>query len=278
MFAAVVDEGSFRGAAERLGIARSSVSRAVATLEDDLGVRLLHRTTRQVQPTAEGASLHARVAPLYVALERAVETLPTAEDTPSGTLRLTTTEDFASVVLAPLIARYVRLHPAVRVETVLTDSIVDLAAERVDIAFRFSMEAIAGAGHAKRIGALRTGLYASPAYLERRGAPADVDALQHHDVVGYPALVERFTARQPRIATTTMQLALSLALEGAGISALSSFLAEPAVEEGRLVPVLPTLSGVVGQVWLVLPGPGPWPPRVTAFRDLVEAFMAPSVA
>lgn len=269
VFAAVVDEGSFRGAAARLGIARSSVSRAVAALEDELGVRLLHRTTRQVQATAEGATLHARVAPLLGALAHAVQTLPAADDAPTGTLRLTTTEDYAAVVLAPVIARYVARYPQVRVETVLTDRIVDLAAERIDVAIRFSMRAIEGSGTARRIGLLRTGLYASPTYLAQHGAPADTQALQDHVLVGYPALVEAFSKTPPQIGTTTMQLALSLALAHAGIVALSGFLAEPAVRDGRLVPVLPEASGVQGQAWLVTPGPGPLPSRVTAFRDLL---------
>ncbi len=275
VFRTVVDEGSFRRAADRLGIARSSVSRAVAQLEARVGVALLHRTTRQVAPTAEGAALHARVAPLLGGLQQAVDAIPTPGDAPQGTLRLTTTEDYGAIVLAPIVAAYAARYPQVEVETVLTNRVVDLMAERLDAAIRFSVRSLPGAGRAQRIGSLTAGLYAAPSYLARHGTPSSLDDLHQHVLVGYPSLLEGLTGIRPRVRSDAMQFVLATLVAGGGIGPLASFLAAPDVARGALVRVLPGCSDDVGALWWVVPGDGPVPARVSAFRAMLVASLSP---
>lgn len=282
-FAAVHLEGSFSAAAARLGVPRSTVSRAVAALEESLGVSLFQRTTRQVAITAAGAALYDRLAPSLESLEAALQELPDRAAAPSGTLRITSTADLGTMILAETIARFTHRYPGVRVEARLTNALVDLVKERFDLALRLLVRAPRDSGLvSRRVGAIALRLYASPSYIARRGAPRTPADLAEHDWVSFPGgspLVlsgpgeEVSVSPEPRIVGDDMSFQRELLRAGAGIGPVPSFMADADVASGALVRVLPRWNAPRGAVFLAHPSRKHVPARVTAFRDLLVEML-----
>ncbi len=281
-FAAVHETGSFSGAAARLGVPRSSISRAVSSLEAALGTVLFHRTTRRVATTEEGRALFERSAPALALLEGAISDVAAHEESPSGTLRLTCAVDIGSAVLAEVVARFSTRYPRIRVEVHLTSSVVDLVREGFDAALRITSGNLRGGNLiARKLGTLRIGLYAAPAYLARRGAPRSPGELEEHDFVGFRGAPTKlfsgnasFTLKaKPRLACDDMFFMRELVRNGVGIAAMPSFVADAALANGDLARVLPRWNADAGKVYLVYPASKHPPLRITAFRDvLVEAL------
>ena len=136
VFDAVARTASFSAAARELRLPKSSVSRAIARLEAELGVQLLFRTTRQVSLSAAGTAFHDRLAPLLRSLRAAVGELPEREEEPSGTLRVTAPVDLGVLFLAEMVTRYTARYPGVSVDLHLTGRVVDLVGEGFDVALR----------------------------------------------------------------------------------------------------------------------------------------------
>lgn len=271
VFVAVAEARSFTAAASRLRMPKSSVSREISRLEADTGVRLLHRTTRQVTPTSAGQALLERVAPLLASLEQAVSEARQQQE-PAGLLRVTATVDLGAAVLAAIVARFVARFPEVRVEAHLTNQVLDLVAEGIDVALRVTSEQLRDSSlTARRLGPLALELFASPRYLARRGTPRTAEDLASHDAVTFRGArpFPGFGEEQARIVADDMFFVREALRAGAGIGILSSFLVEEDVESGALVRVLPELSRRTGTVWMVTPH-GAHPPRtVQAFRDML---------
>ncbi|MFZ5896123.1 MAG: LysR family transcriptional regulator [Myxococcota bacterium] len=278
-FAAVYDTGSFSSAASRLGVPRSSVSRAVAALEESLGVVLFHRTTRRVTSSEEGKLLFERCAASLQSLEAALHEMPESREAPSGTLRLTSTVDLGSSVLADVVTRYSARYPRVRVELHLTSSVVDLVRDGFDAAMRISSSKLRGSNLiARKLGTLSIGLYAAPSYLARRGAPRTPAELEDHDWVGFHGAPSgkllmgnspSSMKRQARIVCDDMFFMREALKNGCGVGAMPSFLADPEVAAGTLQRVLPRWLANTGTIYLVYPASKHVPLRVTAFRDLL---------
>ena len=276
-FVAVHEGGSFSAAGQRLGVPRSTVSRAVAALEHSIDVLLFHRTTRRVTTTAAGRALHERLSPPLLALEGSLSDLPERKDEPSGTLRLTTTTELGSTVVAEAIARFTALHPKVDVDLHLDNQVVDLARGGFDMALRISSGPLRVSSLiARKLGNLSIQLYSSPAYLARRGTPRSSAELASHDLIGLRGappmpLVAPSKGRvlRSRIDCDDMLVARALVRAGGGTGMLFSFLADGDVTEGRLVRVLPNWVAHAGAVYLVYPSRRHLPHRVTAFRELV---------
>lgn len=268
-FVGVHEAGSFSIAADRLGVPRSTVSRAVSALETRVGVRLFHRTTRSVTTTAAGLELFARVASPLSTIDTSLSDLPGDLEAPSGTVRLTTSPDLGTTVVAEAVARYTARYPAARVEVHLTSAVVDLARERFDLALRFAAGPLKGAALvARKIGPVHFHLYAAPAYLARRGAPRTLADLADHAIVALPGTS---TIAGPTPATTCDDkfFARELLRSGGGIGLLPSYLADADLLAGTLVRVLPRFASRPGAVWLVQPGRKLVPRRVTLLADLL---------
>jgi len=280
-FVAVHEGGSFSAAGERLGVPRSTVSRAVAALEQSLDVLLFHRTTRRVTTTAAGRALHERLSPPLLALEASLSDLPETKDEPAGTLRLTTTTELGSTVVAEAIARFTALHPKVDVDLHLDNRVVDLARGGFDLALRVSSGPLRVSSLiARKLGNLSLQLYSSPAYLTRRGMPRSSSELAGHDLIGLRgappmplASSSKGQVPRSRIDCDDMLVARALIRAGGGIGMLFSFLADGDMTEGRLVRVLPDWLAHAGAVHLVYPSRRHVPHRVTAFRDLVVEML-----
>jgi len=264
-FAEVHQAGSFSIAAKRLGVPRSTVSRAVSALEEDAGVRLFHRTTRTVTTTPAGAALFERIAPSLASLERSLAELPDALEEPSGTLRITTTVELGTTLVAAAVARFTARHDGVRVDVHLGGAVVDLVKDRFDLAIRSAAKTLQSSSLvARRIGTVRFQLYATPAYLARRGTPTRQDDLAGHDLVGLPG-----TLRPARTTCDDKLFARELVRAGAGIALLPTYLAAEDVVAARLVRVLPSHTVTSGGVFLVQPSQKLVPRRVSLFREVL---------
>lgn len=278
-FVAVHETGSFSKAASKLGVPRSTVSRAVSSLEEATGTLLFHRTTRAVTTTREGVSLFDRAEPWLVRLEASLRDLPEAAPVPTGTLRVTATADLGALVFAEAVARYTTRYPDTRVEVSLTGRTVDLVKERFDLALRFARGPVPGASYVTRkVGKVSLQLYAAPDYLTRRGTPRTVAELAAHDLVavGDPNVLLKGRTSLPgttRITSDDKVFARAVLRAGAGIGLLPTYLATDDLPEGRLVRVLPSVEVGTGSLHVVMPSKQHVPARVTAFRDLlVEMF------
>jgi DNA-binding transcriptional LysR family regulator len=276
-FVRVVEAGSFTAAAARLGVPKSTVSRALSRLEESTKVRLLHRTTRALHLTTEGRELYARVAPHLEAVRDAARSLELRSDEPEGLLRITAPVDLGESLLAEVVPRFLARYPNVSVDVDLSSRVVSLPSEDIDVAIRATR-----APHpslvAKRIGAAELGLYASPAYLARRGSPRARADLSAHDVVAFQfrdsspdarAAARRIPDEAARLVAHDFAFLRSTLRAGAGVGPLPVFFAWNDVVAGLLVRVLPEWAHQGGTLWFVYPS-GPNPPRkVVAFRDFV---------
>jgi DNA-binding transcriptional LysR family regulator len=282
VFVRVVDEGGFTAAARVLRLPKSSVSRSVALLEEELGARLLQRSTRKVRLTEAGTAFYERAARGIAGVEEAADAVADLQGSLRGRLRLTAPADAATWLLAPLIARFVAQHPAVYIELVLTGRIVDLVTEGVDFALRAAPMRDSTLV-ARRLAPVAVKLFAAPAYLARRPAPATVAGLAQHDCVLFRPENGRatWTLRGPEgevqvpvrgpVGADDYAFLQQAAVAGAGIALLPSFLCRAAAGVGALVPVLPAYAAPAGHIHLVYPSARYLPQRAGAFRDFILA-------
>lgn len=286
VFARVVELGGFTRAAEQLGVPKSSVSRAVARLEERLGVRLLARSTRALRLTEAGLAYHERVTAALGLIEHAEHEVAHLQGAPRGTVRVTAPHDIGIDFLAGLTARFTAQHPDVHVDTVLTSRTVDLIAEGFDLALRAGQLRDSSL-IARKLGAMEHRLFAAPAYLAAHGAPAGPADLGHHACL-------LFRPRQGRarwrldgpegrlevevtgaIGADDLSFLRAATLAGGGIALLPAFLCEPDVVAGRLVRVLPEHARTGLALYVVHPPAARLPRRVALFRDFLIANLLP---
>jgi DNA-binding transcriptional LysR family regulator len=281
----VIDLGSFTKAAERLGIPKSTVSRRVSSLEDDLGVRLLHRSTRKVTATEAGRALHARAARAIAELEDAVRAVEDLGDVPRGELRITAPVDFGVAVLADLSKEFLDLHPEVSLTLELTNRLVDLVGEGFDAALRFGSLADSSLV-ARRLATSTMGFFASREYLAARGAPASLDDLDDHELLVFKGAagaspVDVVTPSGPttreirgRLACNDFSFLRRAALASCGVGLLPLLIVDERECRGRLVRVLPDHFVPSGDLHFVYPSARHLSANVRAFRDFLVERLA----
>ncbi len=280
-FVRVVHDGSFTGAARAMGLPKSSLSRSVSQLEQDLGVRLLHRTTRRIALTDAGAAFYERVSRALGDIEQATNAASDMQGALRGSVRVTAPVDFGAAVLAPIVARFVRKHPTIHVDLALAGRVVDLVAEGFDLAVRAGPLRDSSLV-VRRVGTLESAFYATRRYLERRPAPTRVDDLGAHECVLFRATNARqdITLEGPRgesravtvtgpIACDDLSFVKRAVLSHAGIGLLPRFLCGKEEASGKLVSVLPEWKLVGAVLHLVYPTARFVPQRVVAFREYV---------
>jgi DNA-binding transcriptional LysR family regulator len=281
LFARVAETRSFTGAARALGVPKQTLSRRVASLEEALGVELMHRTTRRLHLTDQGAAYAARCAEISRLADEANRAVCDADPSPCGTLRVTADPVFGEAFLTPLVLEFARAWPAVRVDVVLTRRKVDLFEEGFDVAFRVGQvdePALSGF----RLGPARVRFCASPAYVSRRGTPRSPEALRDHDclVVGSDGVLPRWPFRgkkglalvpvSGRLTLTSFAMARAAALDGLGIALFPEFACADDIRRKRLVPVLDDWTLEVGSVWLLHAAQRFLAARVRAFAALAR--------
>ncbi|PSS58441.1 LysR family transcriptional regulator [Pseudomonas sp. BBP2017] len=180
LFVEVVKMRGFRGAAESLGMPNSTLSRRISGLEKQIGLRLLHRTTRRIELTEAGQLYFERCKRIVEEARLAHEQLGEMLARPSGLLRASLPVDFANIYLAPLIAEFARLYPGISFDFDLTPRQVDLVSEPVDVVIRMGEPANSNL-IARKLASLQRCLYASPGYVERSGEPEHPCELIHHE-------------------------------------------------------------------------------------------------
>jgi len=285
-FSAVMDAGSLSGAAERLGQTPSGVSRTIARLEKQLGLTLLHRTTRRLQLTDEGAWLLERARSLLADLANTEAEAAARRSQPAGLVRVNAATPALGHLLAPLVPAFLDAYPLVRLELTSGETVVDLIEERADLAIRIGSLPDSTL-NARRLGTSRLRVLAAPAYLERHGAPGSVADLARHRLVGFaaPATLNTWPLAHdgaegytidPVITASSGETVRHLALAGAGIASLSNFLTRDDLATGRLVPVLEAAALPWSQpVWAVFYKQGGLAPRVAALVDFLARELGP---
>lgn len=283
-FVRVVETGGFSRAAARLGVSKSIISRRVARLEAELGVRLLSRTTRGVAPTEAGLEFKERCAEILRQLDLAREAIACREKDIAGTLRLSVPLSFGIARLAPAIAAFSEKHPRLSIDLSVSDRFVDLVAEGFDAAIRVGVLPDTSL-MSRRLGAVESFPVASPGYLAKHGAPEKPQALTQHECLIYSA-GSRDTWQfrsgrnkwlsirpQGRFRADNGEVLRAAALADLGIAALPDFLVNDAIANGALVRLLSAYPMPEGSIHLLRPGGGAAPARLTALGDhLVEWF------
>lgn len=280
IFLKVVEEGGFTKAAKALGLPKSSVSRSVALLEQELRARLLRRTSRSVATTEAGAAFYERASRGMALLAEAREAVVELDAELRGPIRITTSADMGVWRLAPVVAEFVDRHPAVLIDVVLTGRAVDLLEEGLDFALRAGQlrdESLV----ARKLPEAEFGLYAAPAYLEQHGAPRRVADLANHRCVLFRAArghatwslrtvkgAEETVEVQGSVNFADFSFATQTVIAGAGIGLLPAFVAQAAGGE-RLTRVLPRHYWSGGPVHLVYPADRYMPRRCLVFRDFL---------
>lgn len=275
IFVKVVDEGGFTAAARALELPKSSVSRAVSLLEAELGAQLLRRSTRSMSLTEAGAAFYERASRGLSMLNEAREAVVELESHLRGAVRITAPVDTGVWMLAPIVASFVERHPAVQLDVVLTGRVVDLVEEGFDLALRAGPirdERLV----ARRLPTLGFALYASPAYLERHGAPERVADLASHRCVLFRAPGGRttWTMHGPGgeesvevhgpVSAEDYSFAVQLVAAGVGIGLLPIPVANRAQGLERILPKHSAPGGVLH----LLHASGRYlPRRVAALRD-----------
>lgn len=247
-FVAVADKRSFVEAARAIGISPTAASRGISGLEESLGVTLLRRTTRSVALTPEGEAYLDRCRRALEELDDAARVVRGDTAEPRGLLIVTAPVVFGRMHILPIIEQLLRAHPALDVRLTLTDRVVRLVEEGIDVAVRIA-ELADSALHAARIAQVRRVLVASPKYLKNRGVPSSVAALDNHDLIGFDNFTRNGEWRfgpdghdvvrcEPRLMTNSVEAAIDATIAGLGISRVLDYQVEQHVAAGRLRYVL----------------------------------------
>jgi DNA-binding transcriptional LysR family regulator len=287
----VVDSGSFSAAGRRLGLAPSSVARAIAGLEDELGVRLLNRSTRKLSLTEPGRLYLERTRRIVAEIEDANRSISQLEAAPRGLLRLNAPQSFGRLHIVPALPDFFAAYPEIRLDLSLTDAFVDLVEEGVDLAVRIG-ELQDSSLIARKLAPNRRVICASPAYVERHGRPSEPQALQAHNCLIYKRQAHRtaWWLRDPAGATHEVEVQGSLqtnnadalraaVLGGLGIGILPTWLVGRDVHRGRLEVIFPEFTvsptALDTNIYAVFPFNGHLSPKVRAMVDFLAARFGP---
>lgn len=281
VFVRVAETMSFTEAGKSLGLPKSTVSRRLSRLEETLGVRLLQRTTRQLALTEAGQDYFEQVAPALAAIRNASLELGDRESELAGVVKVTASTNLGPSLLANLAFKFTQAYPDIDIDVSLTDRVVDLIGEGVDMAFRGG-KLEDSTLVARPLGRGGSWLVASPDYIEREGFPSSIEDLEKRDCVlfrGHEG-VERWVLEHPegKVATASASGRINAdeygfvkdaVKNGAGIACIPWVLVTPDLREGSLVRVLSPWCTSGGQIHLVYPSARHLPRRVSVFRDFV---------
>jgi DNA-binding transcriptional LysR family regulator len=264
-FVQSVETGSFAQAAERMQLTRSAVGKSVARLEEQLGVRLFHRTTRRQSLTEDGQAYYERCVRVLAELDAAEAAFDTGRREPSGRLRVSVPVLFGRHCVAPVLLRLARRYTGLAVEVSFSDRVVDLIEEGFDLAVRIGTLPDSGSLVARRLGSQRMAICAAPSYLAEHGHPRNVEDLNGHTGILYgrdgqtaqwPVRDGAGSIREPRIESRLrfddLQAIADAAVSGAGLAWLPCWLLAPYVRAGELILVMDSqrvLATDIHAVW-----------------------------
>ena len=281
----VVDSGSFAQAADALGLSNAAVTRQVSALEEHLGARLLHRTTRRLSLTEAGTEYCVRARAILEQIAEAESSAARGTARPTGTLRLSAPLSFGVLRLADELPLFRARYPQLKLDIDLSDRVVDLANEGFDVALRIATT-LESRLIARRIAPIDMVLCASPEYLQRHGTPKRPADLADHEVLSYKYLWSgdewafteehgrKLTVRvRPAVHATNGDLLRRLAVASGGIILQPAFIVEEDLRHGRLLRLLQDLQAPAFDLYAVYLSHQHLPARVRAFIDfLLERF------
>lgn len=285
VFSAVVDAGSFVKAAEALDMSKAAVSRIVAELETRLSIRLMHRTTRRQSLTAEGEVFHARSKELLAAVDEAEAEVTARSGRAVGMLKVSAPVTFGVLHLGPLWAGFMAQHPNVELEVNLSDRIVDVVEEGIDVAVRIARLRNSSLV-SRQLSSTRLVLCASKRYLRKRGTPQHPHDLAKHEVLAYSLLMMgdtwEFTGPagpvsvrvHPRLRTNSGDTCRAVALRHEGIILQPTFMVQQDLRSGDLVELLPSFRSVELGIYAVYPTRKHLLPKVRLLIDYLAGALA----
>lgn len=285
VFVAVAETGGLSRAATRLRFSPPAVTRTLASLEDRLGVRLFHRTTRSLTITEAGQRFLDRSRRILADLEDAQADAAGEASVPRGHLTITASVTFGRAILAPIICDFLRENRKVTVSALFMDRVVNLVDEGIDIAVRIGELPESGL-IARKLGSVRRLLVASPGYLRRQGSPAIPGDLGQHSLIAFTGLMPlhewrhqtggkpQSIALSPAFEVNDALAALQAAEAGHGVSPALSYMVADQLDDGRLVEVLAEYSLPPVPVHIVHASPRLVAPKVRAFIDFATPLLA----
>jgi DNA-binding transcriptional LysR family regulator len=247
-FISIIDTGSISGAADQLNQTSSGISRALTRLEKKLHTTLLRRTTRRMQLTDEGQTFLDQARSIVSAMEKAEQSMTEYQGTPSGILRVDSASPFILHSIAPYMDEFLQLYPAIKLQLVSSERIIDLLEKKVDVAIRIGVLQDSTL-HAKLLGHSRLRIVASPGYLKKYGTPKTVQELSEHRLLGFtsPSTLNHWPLKNAggnsysaniNLTASSGETLLQLAKNDAGIACLSDFMTLKDLEEKKLVQIL----------------------------------------
>ncbi|MEM1424939.1 MAG: LysR family transcriptional regulator [Cyanobacteria bacterium P01_H01_bin.130] len=286
LFVEVMNQGNFAAVARARNIDPSSVSRAIAGLESELGIRLFQRTTRRLSPTEAGVLYFERIEPLLEEMQRAIDVTTEMSEQPKGTLRVTASVSFGHHCIVPLLPKFTARYPDLTIDLRLTDAVVDLLAERIDVAVRLGILSDSTL-MAQRLIPTYYVVCASPSYLQKIGSLQDPQEISRHNCLLFPLAGFRsrwifrnqMGTRQevPVSGNTVLSSAIALrqcAIAGMGLVLLPHWLVREELQTGQLINVFPnhevTATEFHTAAWLVYPSRTYVPRKVWAFMDFLK--------
>jgi DNA-binding transcriptional LysR family regulator len=279
-FVAVADLRGFAPAARKLGLSPSAVTRLVAALEDRLGARLLQRTTRSVTLTDTGARYLERIRRVLADVEEAEGSVQAERTRPSGRLVVSAPIGFGRLHVSPVMSAWLKRYPEVSAELRLSDRVINLVEDGVDLAVRIGHLADSSLV-ARHVGEMRRILVASSGYLKRRGEPKTPEAIVSHETIQFGATTSppdwRFAdgsreirvASTPRFTTNSADTAIQYAEQGGGLVRVMAYQAAAAIKAGRLKIVLAKFEQPALPIHIVYPTSRLLSAKVRTFIDLV---------
>lgn len=281
VFVRVVELGGFSPAARAANMTPSAVSKLIARLEVRLGARLLNRSTRQLQLTPEGCAFYERATRILADIADAERAAGSGEQA-VGRVRLNTSASYFNHILAPVLSEFLARHPSVTLDIVQTDAVIDLLAERTDVAVRAG-PLKSSSLVARKLGETAHMIAAAPSYLERHGEPRTIADLEQHNRLGfgYARAIDGWPLRDHgktivvpatgRVQASDGEGLRRLALSGVGLARLATFTVRDDIAAGRLMPILAHLdAGEKEAFHAVYVGQGgPLPSRVRALLDFL---------
>jgi DNA-binding transcriptional LysR family regulator len=282
LFVRIVETGSFSRAARDLGVTQPTATKAVAAMEQRLGARLLHRSTRGVTPTEVGTLYYEKCCVIAREMDEADHLATLRQSGVGGTLRISTSVAFGRRVVVPRVLDYMRRHPAVTIDLSFDDRYVDLVAQGVDLAIRMGRLADSSLG-ARYLGRNPWVLVAAPGYLAERGEPRVVADLGDHACLIYSSVQgdDRWTLTPPggpelsvpvrgALRSNNLSALLAAARSGLGLALLPWYVAHPSVTDGVLRPVLVDHQLPAQEIHAVFPSPRWVPSKVTSFITFLK--------
>ena len=286
LFIRVVETGSFSKAAGETGITQPTATKAVAAMEQRLGARLLHRSTRGVTLTEVGALYYEKCKLIAREIEEADNLATLLQSKVGGHLRISTSVAFGRRVVVPLVLRYMQQHPDITLDLTFDDRYVNLVEQGVDLAIRMGPMADSTLG-ARYLGTNPWLMVAAPPYLAARGTPASAADLAAHDCVVYSSVQgdDRWSLRTPAgqklsvpvrgpLRSNNLSAVLAAARAGMGLAVLPWYVARKSLADGAVVPVLADHGLPEQEVHAVFPSPKLVPLKVTSFSTFLQQSLA----